>query len=77
MTLHFAEVYFQAAGMRSFDVVLGGDPVLENYDPYAMGFATADVHPFDREIQDGILNLEFRPLRDHPKISAIEIERLD
>ena len=33
--LHFAELYFSAAGNRQFDVAINGTPVLTNFDIYA------------------------------------------
>ncbi len=33
--LHFAELYFSAAGNREFDVAINGTPVLTNFDIYA------------------------------------------
>jgi hypothetical protein len=46
--LHFAELYFSAAGNREFDVVINGTTVLTNFDIYATAGAqyTAVVEQF-------------------------------
>jgi hypothetical protein len=74
VTLHFAEIYHQEPGKRLFDVLLEGKAVLENYDPGAKGFATADVRSFEVEVTDGLLEIGVRRLLDYPKFSAIEVE---
>jgi hypothetical protein len=38
--LHFAELYFTAAGNREFDVAINGTPVLANFDIYATAGAS-------------------------------------
>jgi len=45
ITLHFAEIYFRApdSRRRRFDVAIEGKPRIEDYDPLARGFATAQV----------------------------------
>ena len=77
VTLHFAEIWYKAAGRRLFDVVLEGERVLELYDPGAAGYATAQSEQCEIAVGDGRLEIEFRPRRENPKISAIEIERLE
>jgi serine/threonine protein kinase/tetratricopeptide (TPR) repeat protein len=78
VTLHFAEMYFRDAGSRRFSVALEGRRVLEAYEPGHKGFAVADVHgPYDVEVTDGTLDLEFIPDIDNPKISAIELETVE
>ena len=76
VTLHFAEVWLQAPRLRRFDVMLEGKPVLEDYEPYAAGFAAIDAHSFDTAVGDGILDLEFTPHVGDPMVAAIEITRL-
>jgi len=45
--LHFAEIYFTAAGKRQFNVAINSTPVLTNLDVYAMvGANTALVEQF-------------------------------
>jgi tetratricopeptide (TPR) repeat protein len=78
VTLHFAEIYFHAKGMRVFDVHAEGKEMLKDYDPFAAaGFATADVKPFEPiDVKDGFLDIDFIHRIENPKISAIEIERV-
>ncbi len=75
MTLHFAEIYYHAAGERLFDVAIEGKEVLKGYDPFGAGFATADRRAFEIEVLDGFLDIEFVPRTRNPKVSAIEVER--
>ncbi len=78
ITLHFAEIYYQEPGRRIFDVLLEGNRVLDHYDLYsAQGFATAETRSYELAIQDGLLEIEFQFRVEYPKLSAIEIERLD
>jgi hypothetical protein len=77
VTLHFAEVWWYAPGLRKFDAVIEGRKVLEDYDPFAAGFATAEEKTWEVSIEDGLLEIEFLHKVNNPKVSAIEIERLD
>jgi tetratricopeptide (TPR) repeat protein len=74
--LHFAEIRFQAPGVRRFHVQLEGRQVLHNYEPLEAGFLTADTRHFDLMVNDGILDIDFVPVARDPKISAIEITTL-
>ncbi|WP_165699280.1 malectin domain-containing carbohydrate-binding protein [Hymenobacter jejuensis] len=76
--LHFAELYWNAAGQRVFDVSLEGNKVLTAYDIFQkVGANTAAVETFSTSVTDGVLNLDFTSLnaggRDNPKVAAIEI----
>ena len=75
-TLHFAEGFFREPGNRRFDVIVEGEPELVDYEPHRVGFATADKHIFTTTVDDEVLDIEFVPRIDIPKISAIEIEQL-
>jgi hypothetical protein len=46
--LHFAEIYFNAAGQREYNVAINGTNVLKNFDQYAAagGKYTAVVKTF-------------------------------
>jgi tetratricopeptide (TPR) repeat protein len=74
VTLHFAETRFTARDRRRFDVAIDGDVVLEDHEPLSAGFATAYEKTYDASVQDGILEIEFTPRVECPKISGIEIE---
>jgi hypothetical protein len=77
--LHFSEVYRNIPDVRRFDVLLGGRKVIEDFDPMEGGFATAIEKVFDAEVRHGLLEIRFvhRPPRDPPKVSAIEVERVE
>ena len=80
--LHFAEIFFNAANQRLFDVSLEGTRVLDNYDIWAKagGMNTAKTETFSVTVTDGTLNISFDSRatvggKDNAKISAIEIIR--
>ncbi len=74
VNLHFAEIFYKAAGKRVFDVKLEGRRVLTDFDIYAeAGYATALVKSFEVKVTDGVLDIEFVRKTDSPKISAIEV----
>ncbi|MFT5049120.1 MAG: N-acetylneuraminic acid mutarotase [Chlamydiales bacterium] len=83
--LHFAEIYWGVPGggpagsaLRVFDVVLEETLVLDDYDiSGTVGAATAVVHSFDMPVTDGMLDLDFIASVDRPKLSGLEIQRLD
>lgn len=76
VVLHFAEIFLQAPEHRVIDVVAEGATELEAYDLGTAGFATADQRRFEVEVNDGLLEIEFRGVEQNPKVSAIEISRL-
>ena len=66
------------AGPRRFDVVVEGDVLREDYDPlHDAGYATADVFSVEKEVTDGLLEIRFHPRVGDPRISAIDVERID
>ncbi len=77
ITLHFAEIVFMVPDRRRFDVLIENETVLSDYEPYAAGFSTADSHAFTTEVNDGILDIEFRRKISNPMISAIQVQRLE
>ncbi len=78
VTLHNSETYFQEGReQRVYDVLLEGETVLESHEPLAHGWATAYEEQFDVEVSDGLLDLEFIPRIENPKICAIEIQRVE
>ncbi|MBI4601196.1 MAG: PQQ-binding-like beta-propeller repeat protein [Planctomycetes bacterium] len=78
LTLHFAEVYFQEPGMRRFDVRVEGAKFLDDYDPRErVGFAAADRQSHDVDVTDGVLDIEFVPRVENPKVSAIEVRPVE
>ncbi|WP_226163233.1 malectin, partial [Hymenobacter terricola] len=78
VTLHFAELYWTAAGQRVFDVSLEGTPVLSRYDIFRKaGALTATTETFTVTVADGALNLALTSRNtggvDNPKLSALEV----
>jgi len=72
--LHFAEVYQDSVGGRSFDVVVEGDLVIDDLDIFAsVGVFTALTIRLPATVEDGNLTIEFLREIDNPKINAIEI----
>ncbi len=75
--LHFAEIYFNAAGKRLFNVAINGTPVLKNFDVFvaAGGANKALVESYTASADStGKIVIDFtQGSIDYPKISAIEI----
>lgn len=80
--LHFAEIWFGAAGggtggigSRRFNVAVEGNPALSDYDIFADagGAQQAVVRTVLAEVTDGTLNLDFTSIANNAKVSAIEL----
>ncbi|MGA2651527.1 MAG: malectin domain-containing carbohydrate-binding protein [Terracidiphilus sp.] len=75
--LHFAELYFSAAGSREFDVAINGTPVLTNFDIYATAGAqyTAVVEQFTAIANSsGDIVIAFTGgADDQPMINGLEV----
>jgi len=74
--LHFAELYFSAAGNRVFDVSINGTAVLTNFDIFAAAGAqyTAMVEQFTATPNSsGDLVIAFTSVTDQPMINGIEV----
>lgn len=72
--LHFAEIYYQTAGMRVFDVDINGANVIQSLDLAAdPGPNVAVVKEFNVEAADGKISIAFRNQVENAKIAAIEI----
>ena len=78
VTLRFAELTFQGAGDRVFNVSINGQQVLTNFDIYADagGEFTADEQLFPNILPNaqGQIVLEFTATTNYASISAIEID---
>jgi hypothetical protein len=77
VTLHFAEIYCQEPGLRAFDVSIEGRPELRWYEPPVSSPPTPALEERRVEVRDGALDIEFVPVVQFPKVSAIEVERLE
>ncbi len=72
--LHFAEIFFQTAGMRVFGVDINGASAVDNLDVAAeAGPNTALMKEFSATAQDGKIIIGFRNGVENAKISGIEI----
>lgn len=86
MYLHFSEIYFgagnvapsQGNGARVFHVDVEGQRILEYFDIHSLaGPRTSLVFRYDVTASvDGQINMNFIPVIDRPKISAIELHDL-
>jgi hypothetical protein len=75
VVLHFAEIYWQAAGQRSFDVKIEGVSVLNDYDIVAaVGSDVAVTQTFPGVVvTDGQLNIDFITVVNNAKVSAVSV----
>ena len=74
LTLHFAEIYWDAPGQRVFDVFVEGTERISNLDIYAFaGKDTAYEITLPVKVNDGVLNLEFRTDVDNAKLSGLKL----
>ncbi len=82
VVLHFAEIFFGAAGggaggsgKRIFDVSMEGVKVIDDLDLFdSVSHSTALVMTFPSiAVNDGILNLQFQASVNQAKISAIQV----
>jgi len=74
--LHFAEIYWTAAGKRVFNVAINGAPVLRNFDIVAAtgGANRATVREFQATADSGgTITIAYTAVRDNAKSSGIEI----
>jgi hypothetical protein len=75
--LHFAELYFTAAGSREFNVVINGTPVLTNFDIFATAGAsdTAVVEQFTEPANSsgGMVIAFTNGAANQPMFNGIEI----
>jgi len=74
--LHFAEIYWNAAGLRSFNVLINGAQVLTNFDIFAAagGKDIALVRQFTAVANSsGRLVIQFTTVVDNAKLSGLEI----
>ncbi|HLX64292.1 MAG TPA: malectin domain-containing carbohydrate-binding protein [Planctomycetota bacterium] len=74
--MHFAEIFFNRAGARTFHVTINGTSALSNYDIFkaAGGANIAVVEEFTtKSDKQGVVKLEFKGVVDHAKCSGIEV----
>ena len=73
--LKFAEIWFTQSGQRVFNVSINGQQVLSNFDVVAAAGApfTAIDKAFTVNATSGQIQIQFSPVVENPKVSAIEI----
>src|SRR5258708_29304 len=74
--LHFAEIYWTAAGKRAFNVSINGSQVLSNFDIFATagGADIAVVQQFSATASTtGTITIQFPHLKDNPQVNGIEV----
>lgn len=73
--LKFAEIYWNKAGQRIFNVSLNGNPILQNFDIFASAGASFKAYDksFPVTVTNNQIKLDFRTIVDNAKISAIRI----
>jgi hypothetical protein len=77
VTLMFAEIFFNAAGSRVFNVAIEGTQVISNLDIWSkVGKDAVYNETHVATVTDGQLDIAFNPVVENPKISAIKVERL-
>jgi hypothetical protein len=76
VTLKFAEIYFNAAAQRVFNIVINGQTVQTNFDPFvaAGGANTAADRTYPVTVLSGAIDIQLQSVVQNPKISAIDIE---
>ena len=76
VTLHFAEIYFNDAGRRVFDVSAEDQLILDDFDivSEAGGKDIALEKTFVVGVNDGTLDLDFVAEVNNAKVSAVEIK---
>lgn len=73
--LHFAEIFYNVAGQRLFNVSIEQQNVLTDFDIFSqVGHDFAVSYDFEVEVTDGVLDIEFERNLDSPKVSAIEVK---
>jgi chitodextrinase len=74
VTLKFAEIYWNSAGKRIFDVSMQGTQVISNLDIYALvGINSAYAVSVPVSVTNGILNISFSSVIDNAIVSAIVV----
>src|SRR5208337_3996541 len=74
VTLKFAEIYWNTAGQRIFNVGMQGAQVISNLDIFAkVGKNAAYDVSIPVSVTNGTLNINFTSVVDNAKVSAIEV----
>ena len=73
VTLYFAEMFFDSPGQRLFDVLLGNETVLRDFDIYEMAGGKDKWYKISHPVvvADGLLDISLIAKLDNAKIDAI------
>jgi len=75
VALKFAEIYFNSAGQRVFNIVINGNQVEAKFDIFAV--AGGSGMPIDKTytvaVQNGTIDIQLTPVANNPKVSGIQI----
>ena len=76
LRLHFAEIYWSAAGQRVFNVSVNGSPALTNFDIFAAAGgknkAVVETVPVTAD-SSGKVTVTFMTVKDNAKVSGLEL----
>jgi hypothetical protein len=75
VNLKFAEIWFTSPGQRIYNILINGQQIASNFDPFAAagGANTAIDKQYQVAVTNGTLDIQLTPIADNPKVSAIEI----
>lgn len=77
VVLHFAELQYNSAGQRVFDVQIEDSLAIQNFDIYTeSGRFTAVTKIIDVKVEDNQLDIVFSAKTGEPCISAIEVHQV-
>ena len=77
VTLKFAEIFFNSAGSRTFNIAMEGATIIGDLDVWArVGKNVAFDEKFVVTVNDGQLDIDFNAISDNAKIAAIQVARL-
>ncbi len=75
VTLKFAEIYFNSAGLRVFNIAINGTQVETNFDIFAAagGNNKAIDKTYTVAVTNGTIDIQFAASANNPKVSGIQI----
>lgn len=79
ITLYFAEIYFEEAGKRVFDVSVENTVLLNNYDIFSQAASKnkAQLETLNINITDSIINIDFISVENNAKLSAMSVKKVN
>ncbi|QHN05001.1 hypothetical protein FTO74_17780 [Granulicella sp. WH15] len=72
---HFAETYWTAAGSRTFNILINGQPAQSNFDIFAVagGKDIATTLDLPATAQNGQITVQYQTVKDNALVSGIEV----